>query len=231
MKEIELIDIQNNQHDIIIHQPTHQQPHVENMPHEEPINIKPIDKEEIGIRRSTRNRKTLIFSDCVVYLQESDFDVRLKDDLVMFSQAMSRDDSKSWYEVVKEEMESVAKNQVWDLVELPKGVSIVGCKWVFKTKRDSKGNVERYKARLVVKGFTQKEGIDYHEMVSLVSKKDSFRIIMALVAHFDLELHEVDVKTTFLNESLEEEMYMAQPMGFESKKVSHLVCLEDLYMQ
>ena len=62
----------------------------------------------------------------------------------------------------------------------------IGCKWIFKTKKDSKGNVKRYKARLVAKGFTQKEGIDYKETLSLVSLKDSFRIIIALVAHFNL---------------------------------------------
>ena len=67
----------------------------------------------------------------------------------------------------------------------PKGAKTVGCKWVYKTKRDSKGNVERFKARLAAKGFTQREGIDYNETFSPVSSKDSFRIIMALVAHYD----------------------------------------------
>ena len=71
--------------------------------------------------------------------------------------------------------------------------------WVQKTKRDSKGNVERYKARHVAKGFIQREGIHYHETFSRVSTKDSFQINMALVALFDLELHQMDVKTTFLN--------------------------------
>ena len=66
---------------------------------------------------------------------------------------------------------------------------INGCKWVFKTKCDFRDNIERYKARLVAKGFTQKDDIDYKETFSLVSKKDSFRIIMTLVAHYDLELH------------------------------------------
>jgi hypothetical protein len=66
-----------------------------------------------------------------------------------------------------------------------------------QTKYDSNGNVEKYKAWLVAKGFTQKEGLDYNETFSLVSCKDSFRIIMALVAHFDLELHQMDVKMAF----------------------------------
>jgi hypothetical protein len=106
------------------------------------------------------------------------------------------------------------------------GVTIkaIGCKWIYKTKKDSNGNIDRYKARLVAKGFTQREGIDYHDTFSPVSKKDSFTIIMALVAHFDLELHQMDVKTAFLHGSLEEEVYMKQPEGFCSNKGNQLVC-------
>lgn len=125
---------------------------------------------------------------------------------------------------MKDEMDSMASNGVWDLIELPNGVKAIGCKWVYKLKRDSLGNIERYKARLVAKGFTQKEGIDYKETFSPVSKKDSFRIIMALVAHFNLELHQMDVKTAFLNGDLEEEVYMKQPEGFFSSKGEQLVC-------
>eukprot|EP00253_Pinus_taeda_P026260 PITA_26260 len=117
-------------------------------------------------------------------------------------------------------MNSIKSNEVWDLVELPNGAKAIGCKWVFKTKKDSLGNIERYKARLVAKGFTQKEGIDYTETFSPVSKKNSLRIIMALVAHFDLELQQMDVKTAFLNGNLEEEVYMKQPEGFPSSDVA-----------
>ena len=105
-------------------------------------------------------------------------------------------------------MNSMISNRVWDLVELPNGVKPVGCKWVFKTKNDSLGNIERHKARFVAKGFTQREGIDYTETFSPVSKKYSLRIIMALVSYFDFDLHQMDVKTTFLNGNLEEEVYM-----------------------
>jgi len=84
-------------------------------------------------------------------------------------------------------------------VELLEGCKRVGCKWVFKTKHNSQGNIECYKAQLVTKGFTQKDDIDYRETFSTISKKDSFRIIIALVAHYDLKLHQIDVKTIFLN--------------------------------
>ena len=120
-------------------------------------------------------------------------------------------------------MNSMISNRVWDLVELPNGVKPVGCKWVFKTKNDSLGNIERHKARFVAKGFTQREGIDYTETFSPVSKKYSLRIIMALVSYFDFDLHQMDVKTTFLNGNLEEEVYMKQPEGFSSSEGEHLV--------
>ena len=86
-------------------------------------------------------------------------------------------------------MESMTINKVWDLIELPQIDLFIGYKWVYKTKKDASGNIERYRARLVIKGFTRREGIDYHETFFSVSKKDSFLIIMALVAHLDLELH------------------------------------------
>nr|KYP38279.1 Retrovirus-related Pol polyprotein from transposon TNT 1-94 [Cajanus cajan] len=132
--------------------------------------------------------------------------------------------SQKWIDAMKDEMKSMQDNDVWDLVELLEGVKPIGCKWIFKTKRDSKGNIERYKARLVAKGFTQKEGIDYKETFSPVSSKDSFRIIMALVAHYDLELHQMDVKTAFLNGDIEETIYMMQPENFVSGDSKSMVC-------
>ncbi|RVX07192.1 Retrovirus-related Pol polyprotein from transposon TNT 1-94 [Vitis vinifera] len=97
-------------------------------------------------------------------------------------------------------------------------------RWVFKTIRDSSRGIERYKARLVVKGYSQREGIDFKENFSPVSTKDSFRVIMAIVAHFDLELHQMDVKTTFLNGDLDKDVYMEQPTSFTEVGKEHLVC-------
>uniref|UniRef100_A0A2N9I4J9 Integrase catalytic domain-containing protein n=1 Tax=Fagus sylvatica TaxID=28930 RepID=A0A2N9I4J9_FAGSY len=176
------------------------------------------------VRRSQRVRRPTLSNDYVVYLGECDFDIGKVVDPISFDQAIDGPQSSKWVEAMEDEMLSMKHNDVWELVELPNGFKPIGCKWVYKTKKDSKGNIERFKARLVAKGFTQKEGIDYHETFSPVSSKDSFRIIMALVAHFDLELHQMDVKTAFLNGNLGEEVYMQQPEGFQMKGKEHMVC-------
>ncbi|RDX75507.1 hypothetical protein CR513_44602, partial [Mucuna pruriens] len=97
-----------------------------------------------------------------------------------------------------------------DLIELPKDVKPIGCKWIFKTKKDFKGNIERYKTYLVAKDFTQKEDINYKETFSPISSKDYFRTIMTLVAHSDLELYHMNVKIVFLNDDNNEMIYMVQ---------------------
>ena len=108
-----------------------------------------------------------------MYLQESYYNVGVEHDLETFSQAVSSKDSNLWYEAMKAKMDSMVSNQVWVLVEVPISVKSIGCKWVFKTKKDSLGNLKRHKARLVANGFTQREGINYIKIFSLVSRKDS----------------------------------------------------------
>ncbi|CAM8908235.1 unnamed protein product [Rhodiola kirilowii] len=125
---------------------------------------------------------------------------------------------------MNEEFKSMQDNTVWELVPLPEGAKPIGSKWIFRTKRDAKGTVERYKARLVANGFNQKKGIDFKETFSPISTKDSFRIIMALSAHFDLELHQMDVKTSFLNENIDEVIYMVQLENFEYGDSKYMVC-------
>ncbi|RVW90078.1 Retrovirus-related Pol polyprotein from transposon TNT 1-94 [Vitis vinifera] len=166
-------------------------------------------QENMPLRRSTRERRNAISDDYIVYLQECEVESgMMEDDPINFQQAMKSSNSHKWIEAMNEEYKSMQDNKVWELVPLPVGTKPIGCKWIFKTKRDSNGNVERYKARLVAKGFTQKEGIDFKETFSPVSTKDSFRIIMALVAHYDIELHQMDVKTAFLNGDIDETIYM-----------------------
>ena len=180
------------------------------------------EQQWVALRRSQRERRFAISDEYVVYLQESNFDIESSKDPISFSQALESVDSIKWMNTMKDELKSMDQNEVWNLVELLEGYKKIGCKWIYKTKRDSKGNIEWFKARLVAKSFTQKGGIDYKETFSLVSKKDLLRIIIALVAHYDLELHQMDVKTAFLNGSLEEKVYMDQPEGFSIEGKEHL---------
>jgi len=102
---------------------------------------------------------------------------------------------------------------------------VIGCKWVFAKKQGSSdGDTVRYKARLVAKGYTQREGIDYNEVFSHVVKHSSIRILLALIAQYELELDQLDVKTVFLNGDLEKEIYMSQPTGFKTAGKENMVC-------
>ena len=133
-------------------------------------------------------------------------------------------DSIKWLEAIKFEMDSLYQNQVWDLVDAPEGIKPIGCKWIYKRKTDAKGNIQTYKARLVAKGYRQTQGIDYEETFSPVAMIKSIRILLALAAHFDYEIWQMDVKTAFLNGNLTEEVYMTQPQGFTSKENHNKVC-------
>ena len=131
---------------------------------------------------------------------------------------------EKWKAAMVEEMESMIQNHVWDLVDLPPGRRAIGNKWILKIKRKADGSINRYKARLVAKGYTQMEGIDFEETFSPVVKFVSIRVILAFVAHYDLELHQMDVKTAFLNGDLDEEIYMVQPEGFIAEGQEQKVC-------
>jgi hypothetical protein len=176
--------------DVVPNDEPQQNPVVENEQNNEPP------------RRSQRERRPAIFNDYMVYMYEETNDIGIETDPSSFKEAMKSRHSSEWLDATKDAMKSMSTNDVCDLVEIPKGAKTIGCKWVYKTKQDSKWNIERFKARLVAKGFTKREEIDYIETFSSVSSKDSFRIIMTLVAHYNLELHQMDVKTAFLNGNL-----------------------------
>ena len=125
---------------------------------------------------------------------------------------------------MESEFDSLHRNDVWDLCELPQGRKAVGTKWVFKRKYDVDGNIEKYKARLVAQEYNQRYGIDYDETFCPVVKFESVRALIALAANKKLHLHQLDVTTAFLNGELKEEIYMKQPDGFAVKGNEHLVC-------
>jgi hypothetical protein len=124
-----------------------------------------------------------------------------------YEEAMQVDTKKKWEKGMKEEMDSLENNQTWDLVELSAGKRALHNKWVYKLKEED-GGEKRYKARLVVKVFAQKKGIDFDEIFSPVVKMTSIRTILSLVVVESLHLEQLDVKTTFLHGDLEEEIYM-----------------------
>lgn len=138
------------------------------------------------------------------------------------SELKNRSDWPSWEEAIQEELSSLEKNKTWTLVELPAGKKLIDSKWVFKMKKNSEGVVERYKARLVARGFTQRPGFDFAETYSPVLKMSTLRILLALANHENWSVHQMDVRSAFLNGGLQEEIFMRQPAGFEKGK--HLVC-------
>jgi hypothetical protein len=120
-------------------------------------------------------------------------------------------DSKKWQVAMRSETDSMGENQVWHLVDPPDGVRPIECKWIYKKKKDMDRNVHIYKAQLVAKGFWQVQGVDYDETFSPVVMLKSIRIILVIAAYFGYEIWQIDVKTAFLNGSLDEDVYMIQP--------------------
>ncbi|KAG7576575.1 Ribonuclease H-like superfamily [Arabidopsis thaliana x Arabidopsis arenosa] len=119
-----------------------------------------------------------------------------------------------WQKAMDEEITSIEKSQTWKLVELPEGKHSIGVKWVFRTKYHADGSVQKYKARLVVKGYAQEYGVDYEETFSPVARFDTVRTLLALGAYMHWPIYQFDVKSAFLNGELLEEVYVNQPEGF-----------------
>jgi len=140
-----------------------------------------------------------------------------------YDEACQGEDASKWELAMKEEMKSLISNQTWELAKLPEGKKSLQNKWVFRIKEEHDGS-KRYKARLVVKGFQQKEGIDYTEIYSPVVKLTTIWLVLSIVTTKWLYLEQLDVKTAFLHGDLEEEIYMQQPEGFVEKGNEKMVC-------
>ena len=123
-----------------------------------------------------------------------------------------------------EEYQSIMKNDVWDVVPRPEGKSIVTSKWIYKIKHVVDGSIYKYRERLVARGFSQKEGIDYEETFAPIARYTSIRSVLSLAAVMKWKIHQMDVKTAFLNGVVEEEVYEEKPLGFETHDRESHVC-------
>ena len=171
-------------------------------------------------RHSKRQRTSTSFGpDFLTYL--------LENEPRTFKEAVTSPEAPFWKEAINSEVESILSNHTWKLVDLPPGNKPLQCKWIFKRKMKADGDIDKYKARLVVKGYKQREGLDYFDTYSPVTRITSIRMLIAIVAGYKLEIHQMDVKTAFLNGDLEEEIYLEQPEGFivpgQEQKVCRLI--------
>ena len=132
-----------------------------------------------------------------------------------YEEALSSEQAAEWRQAMDDEITSLHANQTWTTEPIPKGVKALPVKWVYKAKKDANGNIEQFNSRLVAKGFRQKEGVDFNEVFAPVSKYATLRALLAVAAVDDLEVHQLDIKTAFLNGILEEEVYIEQPTGYE----------------
>ena len=131
---------------------------------------------------------------------------------------------QKWFAAMKEELEALRKNKTWELTTLPRGKNAVSCKWVYTVKQSPEGKIERYKARLVARGYSQTYGINYDETFAPVAKMNTVRVLVSCAANFGWPLHQLDVKNAFLHGDLQEEVYMEIPPSLASAETEGKVC-------
>ncbi|GKE40211.1 zinc finger, CCHC-type containing protein, partial [Tanacetum coccineum] len=175
-------------------------------------------------RKGKRVRKAKSYgSDFQLYLVEGSRDhvgsqysycYSIEEDPITYDEAMQSRDAAFWKEAIDDEIGSIMENNTWVLSDLPPGCKPLGCKWIFKRKMKVDGTIDKFKARLVIQGFRQKEGIDYFDTYAPIARITTIRLLLALAVIHNLVIHQMDVKTTFLNGDLDEEVYMKQPEGF-----------------
>ena len=151
----------------------------------------------------------------------------LKGEPQTFKETVNSIEGLMWKEAIKSEIDSILHNHTWELVDHPLGCKLLSSKWVFKRKRKVDGSIDKYKVRLVIKGYKQTEGLDYFDTYSPVTRINSIRMVLVISALRNLEVHQMNAKTTFFNGDLDEEIYMEQPEEFfalrQEKKVYKLV--------
>jgi histone deacetylase 1/2 len=140
-----------------------------------------------------------------------------------YYEAIQSGEAQQWKQAMDEEINALLQNRTWELVELPKGARVIGCKWVYKKKLNQIGQVERFKARLCAKGFMQQHDIDYNEVFSPVVRYKSLKIILCIANERDYNIDQMDIVSAFLHSEIDEQVFMSQPLGYE-KGGENTVC-------
>jgi len=135
-------------------------------------------------------------------------------DPITFEEAYQKD---KWKNAIKKEINSIIKNNTWKLTTLPKGHNAIGVKWIFKIKRNAEEEIEKHKARLIVKRYKQQYGVDYEDVFALVARMKIVRLMISLADQKRWKIFQMDVKSAFLNGNLEEKVYVEQRVGFMVK--------------
>ncbi|GJY14156.1 retrovirus-related pol polyprotein from transposon TNT 1-94 [Tanacetum coccineum] len=191
-------------------------------------------------RRSERAKKErnldpdFIDSQAIIFLVEGDNEnnvinkipvlLNVEDAPKTYKEAITSRNSAFWKEAIDDEMDSLVSNNTWELSDLPLGSKAIGCRWVFRIKYHTDGSIQTFKARLVIQGFSQRQRVDYFDTYAPVARITSIRVLFALASIYNLPIHQMDVKTAFLNGDLDEEVYMKQPEGFVLPGHENKVC-------
>jgi len=132
---------------------------------------------------------------------------------------------QNWIAVMKEELFMIERNKTWELVDRPQNRKVIGVKWVYRTKLNADGLINKYKARLVVKGYAQKFGVDYLDTFAPVARLDTIRLLLDVAAQENWKVYQLDVKLVFLNSFLQEKIYVEQPEGYVKEGEEDKFCL------
>ncbi|CAI7817015.1 unnamed protein product, partial [Closterium sp. NIES-54] len=143
------------------------------------------------------------------------FGINLPYEPASMEEALAGDDREAWLASREDEFQSHIENETWTLTNLPPGMKALDCTWVLRVKTDAEGRLERRKTRLVIKGFQQREGIDFQEVFAPVAKAPTLRLLLAAAAVCGWKVEQMDVKTAFLYGVVDEEIYMKQPEGYD----------------
>ncbi|KAD5961360.1 hypothetical protein E3N88_12833 [Mikania micrantha] len=208
-------ELQASKVDLRFEVTTPDEEHDESVQHQEGGGVEELPFEESGLRRSTRIRRQNPRYANVAISEET---LREPES---FEEASKH---HGWMLAMESEVAALISNQTWELVPLPVDVKPITCKWVYKIKRKTDGTVERLKARLVARGFTQQFGFDYEDTFSPVAKITTVRMILALAVNQDWKLYQMDVHNAFLYGELDHVIHMEQPIGFVNSEHPKIVC-------